>query len=122
MSAFIADDWSSDVVGTLDLHAIVVHPDHRKHGAGRMLIRWGTAKADELGIETVISSLPGARGAYEKCGLGCIEIIPPNPSLDVENPSERWKQLQEDDLNGWLMWRPIGHDYVEGVDKAPWLE
>jgi hypothetical protein len=86
-----------------------------------MLIRWGTDKADELGIETAISSLPFARGAYEKCGLGCIEVIPPNPELKVENPSERWKELQKDDLSGWLMWRPIGHDYVEGVDKAPWL-
>jgi hypothetical protein len=35
-----------------------------------MLIRWGIDKADELGVETVISSLPSARGAYEKSGLG----------------------------------------------------
>ncbi|KAF2679431.1 hypothetical protein K458DRAFT_480342 [Lentithecium fluviatile CBS 122367] len=105
----------------MDLHAVCVHPDHRKRGVGRMLIRWGIEKGDELGIETVISSLPSARGAYEKCGLGCIEIIPPDPSLNVENPSERWKELQAEDLSGWLMWRPIGHDYVEGVDRAPWL-
>ena len=84
-----------------------------------MLIRWGTAKADELGIETVVSSLPFARGAYEKCGLGAIEIIPAD--VEVPDPSSRWKELQADDLSGWLMWRPIGHDYVEGVDRAPWL-
>ncbi|KAF1948567.1 hypothetical protein CC80DRAFT_459045 [Byssothecium circinans] len=105
----------------MDLHGIVVHPGHRKRGAGRALIRWGIGKADELGVETVISSLLSARGAYEKCGLGCIEGIPPDPSLKVENPSLKWEKLQEDDLSGWLMWRPIGHDYVEGVDKAPWL-
>lgn len=105
----------------MDLHALVVHPGHRKRGAGRMLIRWGTDKADDLGIETVVSSLPSARGAYEKSGLGAIELLPPSPSLNVENPSERWKELQAEDLTGWLMWRPIGHDYVEGVDKAPWL-
>jgi len=86
-----------------------------------MLIRWGIDKADELGIETAISSLPFARGAYERSGLGCIEVIPPDLSLDVENPSEKWKELQADDLSGWLMWRPVGHDYVDGVDKAPWL-
>ncbi|KAH8689772.1 hypothetical protein GQ44DRAFT_780524 [Phaeosphaeriaceae sp. PMI808] len=75
-----------------NLHELVVHPDYGKHGAGRMLIRWGTGKANELGIETAISSLPSARGAYEKCGLGAIEIIPLDPSLNVENPSERWKE------------------------------
>jgi hypothetical protein len=83
-----------------------------------MMIRWGTAKADELGIETVISSLPFAREAYEKSGFGTIEVIPPD--VDVENPSGRWKELQADDLSGWLMWRPIGHDFVKGQDKAPW--
>jgi N-acetylglutamate synthase-like GNAT family acetyltransferase len=104
-----------------DLHSLVVHTEHRYRGAGKMLIRWGIAKADELGVETVVSSLPSARGAYEKSGLGYIEVIPPDESLNVENPSEKWKQLQADDLSGFLMWRPIGHDYVEGVDKAPWL-
>lgn len=34
----------------MDLLSFVVHPKHRKRGAGRMLIRWGTAKADELGM------------------------------------------------------------------------
>ncbi|KAF2642894.1 hypothetical protein P280DRAFT_467030 [Massarina eburnea CBS 473.64] len=105
----------------MDLLGIVVHPDHRKRGAGRLLIRWGIDKADELGIETVVSSLQSAVGAYEKSGLGAIEVIPPDPSLKVESPSEKWKELQQDDLSGVLMWRPIGHDYVKGVDKAPWL-
>jgi GNAT superfamily N-acetyltransferase len=97
----------------------VVNQAYRGRGAGRMLIRWGTDKADELGIETVISSLPSAKGAYEKCGLGAIEIIPAD--VDVLNPSPRWQELQDDDLSGWLMWRPVGHDYIEGVDRAPWL-
>ena len=83
-----------------------------------MLLRWGTDKADELGIETVISSLPSARGAYKRCGFGEIEYIPPN--VKVSNPSDRWKQLEAEDLGGYLMWRPIGHDFVEGKDRAPW--
>lgn len=110
----------------------MVHPSHRNRGAGRLLLRWGTAKADELGIEIVISSLFSARGAYERCGFGCIEVIPPNPEL--YNPvdclekgkdgarvkrGDKWKELLEDDLSGLLMWRPVGRDYEEG-DKAPW--
>jgi len=103
----------------IDLLSIVVNQACRGRGAGRMLIRWGTDKADELGIETVISSLPSAKGAYEKCGLGAIEIIPAD--VYVQDASPRWQELQDDDLSGWLMWRPVGHDYVEGVDRAPWL-
>lgn len=92
-----------------------------------MLIRWGTAKADELGIETVISSLDSAKGAYEKSGLGAIEPIPPNPrlkermvELEKEGKGEKWAELLQDDLTGWLMWRPIGRDWRDG-DKAPWI-
>ncbi|KAF2791647.1 hypothetical protein K505DRAFT_248473 [Melanomma pulvis-pyrius CBS 109.77] len=103
----------------MDLLSLVVNQAYRGRGAGRLLIEWGTAKADELGIETVVSSLPSARGAYEKCGLGPIEIIPAD--VDVPDPSPRWKELQADDLSGWLMWRPIRHDYDAAVDKAPWL-
>jgi len=112
----------------MDLHSLVVHPAHRHRGAGRLLIRWGTAKADELGIETVVSSLLSARGAYEKCGLGCVEIIPPSPELEKrlgdlerEGKGQKWKELLEDDLSGWLMWRPIGRDWKDG-DKAPWMK
>lgn len=86
-----------------------------------MLIRWGINKADELGIETVVSSLKSARGAYERCGLGCIENIPPDESLNVPYPSKKWRELFDEDLSGWLMWRPVGRDFVEGIDKTPWL-
>ncbi|CAO2647237.1 Nn.00g081590.m01.CDS01 [Neocucurbitaria sp. VM-36] len=110
-----------------DLMSLTVNPSHRHRGAGRRLIRWGIAKADELGIETVISSLPSARGAYEKSGLGAIEIIPPNPELksrledlEMQGRGQKWRELLEDDLSGWLMWRPIGRDFKKG-DKAPWV-
>jgi GNAT superfamily N-acetyltransferase len=113
--------------GSSDLLSITVHTSHRHRGAGRMLIRWGTEKADELGVETVISSLPSARGAYERSGFGCIEVIPPNPmlekrleQLESEGKGKKWKELLEDDLSGFLMWRPLGRDWAEG-DRAPWM-
>ena len=88
-----------------------------------MLLLWGTNKADGLGIETVISSLNSARGAYEKCGFGYIEQIPPDPELfaEKEGRGEKWKKLLEDDLSGSLMWRPIGRDWRDG-DRAPWMD
>jgi ribose 1,5-bisphosphokinase PhnN len=91
-----------------------------------MLIRWGIDKADELGVETAISSLPSAKGAYERNGLGCIEVIPPSPKLEQrleelerEGKGEIWRKLLQDDLSGWLMWRPVGRDWNDS-DKAPW--
>jgi hypothetical protein len=92
-----------------------------------MLVRWGTTKADELGIETVIHSFAFARGAYERCGFGCIERVPPSPRLETrledlqkEGKGQKWKELFDEDLTGWLMWRPIGRDFIEGKDVAPW--
>lgn len=100
---------------------------HRFRGAGRLLIRWGIDKADEFGIETVISSLKSARPAYERSGLGYIEDIPPAPELQSRlaelqqaGKGKKWSELLEDDLCGCLMWRPIGRDWKEG-DKAPWM-
>jgi N-acetylglutamate synthase-like GNAT family acetyltransferase len=100
-----------------------VSPSHRKSGAGRALLQWGKDKADELRIETVISSLPSAKGAYEKCGFGCIEVLPADAELWVEKEGrgEKWKELLEEDLSGWLVWRPVGRDWREG-DQAPWLD
>ncbi|KAF1941159.1 hypothetical protein EJ02DRAFT_512580 [Clathrospora elynae] len=113
----------------MDLASVVVATSHRHRGAGRLLLRWGTAKADELGIETVISSLPSARGAYEKSGFGCIEVLPPDPELFRKKEEgeggvkrgDKWKELLKDNLSGWLMWRPIGRDWREG-DRAPWMD
>ncbi len=105
-----------------DLHSLIVDPKHRFRGAGRLLVRWGIDKADELGIEVVVSSLKSARPAYERSGLGYIELIPPDLELFVEREGrgEKWKELLQDDLTGCLMWRPIGRDWREG-DKAPWM-
>jgi hypothetical protein len=83
-----------------------------------MLIRWGTEKADQLQLESVIGATPFAREAYEKCGFGCVEVI--NVDLNVSNPSEKWKQYQGEDLHGYMMWRPAGNDFVPGKDIVPW--
>jgi hypothetical protein len=29
--------------------------------------------------------------------------------------------LRREDLTGWLMWRPVGRDFVVGEDRAPWM-
>ncbi|KAI5923503.1 hypothetical protein F4810DRAFT_209018 [Camillea tinctor] len=104
----------------IELEQLVVHPDHRRRGAGRMLTNWGIKKADELGVETCVESVPFAIPIYEKYGFGNIDGL--EPDVAVPNPSERWQDYAKDDLRVVIMWRPVGHDYRPGVDTAPWKD
>ena len=98
---------------------MIVHPEYRLHGLGRDLIEWGTHKADELGVETIIVSVPFAAPVYEKTGFGRIEQI--DIDFNVFDPSEKWKEYQSEDLRAFLMWRPAGRDF-QSSDKAPWQD
>ncbi|KAL7622779.1 hypothetical protein AAE478_006458 [Parahypoxylon ruwenzoriense] len=103
----------------VELEQLVVHPDHRRRGAGKLLLDWGIQKADELGLESCIESVPFAVPIYEKFGFGNAEVL--NPDLVIPNPSAKWEEYAADDLRVSLMWRPAGHAYRAGKDKLPWL-
>ncbi|KAI1770989.1 hypothetical protein F4818DRAFT_454902 [Hypoxylon cercidicola] len=88
----------------IELEQLVVHPDYRKRGAGRLLTSWGLHKSDELGLETCVESVPFGVPIYEKYGFGNLECL--NPDMAVPNPSARWKEYAADDIRVFLMWRP----------------
>jgi GNAT superfamily N-acetyltransferase len=48
---------------------ICVDPDWQRQGAGGMLVKWGTGRADELAIECILESSPFGYGLYRKCGF-----------------------------------------------------
>ncbi|KAI1078354.1 acyl-CoA N-acyltransferase [Whalleya microplaca] len=104
----------------LELEQLVVHPDHRRRGAGRMLTNWGIQKADELGLESCIEAVPFAIPMYEKYGYGHIDDL--EPDVAIPNPSAKWQEFAAEDLRVAMMWRPAGHENRAGVDKAPWLD
>lgn len=85
-----------------------------------MLNEWGIRKADELGLESCVESVPFAVSFYEKVGYGNVAGLEPKNSAAVSNPSEKWKEYAAEDLRVFLMWRPVGHDYCAGEDRAPW--
>jgi GNAT superfamily N-acetyltransferase len=97
----------------------VVHPEHRRRGAAKLLMEWGIKKADELGVETCVESVPFAAPMYERFGLAHVDTL--NPNLSVQDASPEWQGFLKDDLRLFLMWRPVGHAYHAGEDKAPWL-
>ncbi|ORY02847.1 hypothetical protein BCR34DRAFT_492851 [Clohesyomyces aquaticus] len=51
------------------LDILVVDPTHQRQGAGRMLVKWGTSIADQLGVEAVVEAGDYGRGLYEQEGF-----------------------------------------------------
>ena len=83
-----------------------------------MLIEWGTRKADDLGLESCVESVPFALPIYEKCGFGNVDGLVPD--MKIESPSDKWKTWAAEDLRVFLCWRPAGRDFEEGKDKDAW--
>ncbi|KAI1389435.1 uncharacterized protein F4822DRAFT_200111 [Hypoxylon trugodes] len=102
----------------IELEQLVVHPDHRKRGAGKLLTDWGISRADELGLECCVESVPFAAPIYEKLGFGNVDGL--IPDMSIPEPSAKWKDYAADDLCVFLLWRPVGHDYDPKTDRLPW--
>jgi len=57
------------------LSILVTHPEHHRRGAGGMLVKWGTGKADELGIECYLESSIEGRPLYERLGFRVVKEV-----------------------------------------------
>ncbi|KAI0911321.1 hypothetical protein F4823DRAFT_316450 [Ustulina deusta] len=102
----------------VELEQLAVAQEHRRHGVATILMNWGKQKADELGIESCIESVPFAVHIYEKLGYGNVDSL--RPDVTVQDPSTKYQEYAAEDLRVFLMWRPAGHNYSALVDKAPW--
>ncbi|OJJ68860.1 hypothetical protein ASPBRDRAFT_46140 [Aspergillus brasiliensis CBS 101740] len=51
------------------LNIICTHPEYRRRGVASEMIKWGTDRADEEGLETFVISAPMARPVYQKHGF-----------------------------------------------------
>jgi predicted acetyltransferase len=58
-----------DMANWLDLNMLGTKPEYRRRGVASQMIKWGTNRADEEGIETFVVSAPGARAVYLKHGF-----------------------------------------------------
>ena len=63
-----------------DLTSLVTHPSHHRRGAGRMLIDWGTAKADAAALESYVNGSMQGKALYTKCGFQTVGVT----TLDVK--------------------------------------
>lgn len=62
----------------VSMDMLTVAPQSQKRGAGRMLVRWGTAIADQMGVEAVVEASDQARHLYESEGFKYVEhfVVP----------------------------------------------
>jgi GNAT superfamily N-acetyltransferase len=75
------------------LHICFVHPDHRRRGVGALLMSWGVKKADEMRVESFLEGTPMGRHLYEKFGF--VVVSTEKAITDVDEPSAKWRQLEE---------------------------
>ncbi|MCJ1233238.1 hypothetical protein MMC14_001193 [Varicellaria rhodocarpa] len=67
----------------LALDILAVDPKHHFRGAGRMLVDWGTKKADEMNVEAVVETSVHGRHLYETCGFRKLRHV-------TVHPPDRW--------------------------------
>ncbi|PNS20578.1 hypothetical protein CAC42_305 [Sphaceloma murrayae] len=53
----------------LYLKSIATHPDHQRKGAGKVMMRWGLRKADDLGVPAYLEASEAGRRLYEQSGF-----------------------------------------------------
>jgi len=51
------------------LEILITHPAHQRRGAGRLLVRWGCARADELGIPCALTASAAGLQLYRREGF-----------------------------------------------------
>ncbi|CAJ2506491.1 Uu.00g006210.m01.CDS01 [Anthostomella pinea] len=57
------------------LDVLAIDPEYQRRGVGVALVRWGTDKADELGVEAVVESSVYGKGLYEKNGFVFVKDV-----------------------------------------------
>jgi len=57
------------------LESLVTHPDHHRRGAGSMLLKWGVAEADRLGVVGYLEASSEGKLLYERFGYKPVRDI-----------------------------------------------
>lgn len=82
-------------VALLDL--CYTSPKHFRKGAGKMLVQWGTKRADELGIRCVVEASALGRNLYASCGFKVWEDV----KLEGGKAKDEWKSYGVIEY-GWM--------------------
>lgn len=81
------------------LDIIFTDPKHQRRGVGSKLVKWGTDRADEMGVDAFLEATRFGRPLYENNGFEVTE------SVVIEVP-EKWAHKPR--LQFFRMRRPAG--------------
>lgn len=121
----LLDDWLQHRSRKMNRpHMLValcfVHPEHRRRGVASMLLRWGTEKADELGLEAFVESTDDGKACYEQHGFIYMNTFYMDSAK--RDPSKKWVEMGnylKTPVHCYLMWRPRGGKFEEGKTVVP---
>ncbi|KAL9062156.1 MAG: hypothetical protein Q9157_009177, partial [Trypethelium eluteriae] len=57
------------------LSSLATEPAHHRKGAGSMLLKWGTERADGAGLPMYIESTEMGKPLYEKFGFETVHVM-----------------------------------------------
>lgn len=81
-----------------DLQILVTTPAHRRRGAASQLVEWGTKRADERGLKSVLMASEAGLGVYLKHGFKVVKEI----EMDL-----RLYGLEATELRRWMVRDPV---------------
>ena len=104
------------------VNACFVLASHRRRGAGRLIMEWGTKLADKLNLESFVESTDDGCALYKAHGFVVVDHILLDP--EVKRPSEEWKRLKKEvaprPFPIVFMWRPKGGKFEDGKTVYSW--
>lgn len=98
---------------------MAVDPSYRGRGVGEALMHWGLARADELGLESLVEATTAGRWLYEKVGYRYLLTLNIDP--DKKNAGPVWRahaHMFGNATNLAMMWRPKNGDW--SGPQTPW--
>ncbi|KAG4034541.1 hypothetical protein MFRU_003g05000 [Monilinia fructicola] len=101
-----------------------VDPEHRRKGAGSLMMEWGCKIADEMGLEAFVESTDDGRELYKAHGFVIVNHffldMPPATKGDEEEFAKLKEVIAPEPYRVWLMWRPKGGKFEEGKTIYSW--
>ncbi|KAJ4294061.1 hypothetical protein N0V90_007750 [Kalmusia sp. IMI 367209] len=76
------------------LEMLMVDPTYHGQGAGRLLVKWGTAHADRLGVEAVVEGSERGRRLYQSEGFKGPHYIVPVPKKFAARRKQTYYMLR----------------------------
>jgi len=74
------------------LSLMCVCPRFQRRGTGQLLMGWGLARIDSLGLESFIEASDFGKGLYTRCGFRPVTDV--SVKMNVAGASEEWENYR----------------------------